>query len=139
MIRKIYLFAESILSVIISGWLILSVSEIYRDGIARKAYDPLAWIYTREIIAEKFSYVMHLLVIFLILTSIGLIMKVNDVPETKINRDFMLSRTHKHDMKMQILILISALGFIIAGIFNGSASDVLYKAVNICTECVGLG
>ncbi|WP_338049902.1 CD1871A family CXXC motif-containing protein [Pumilibacter muris] len=32
-----------------------------------------------------------------------------------------------------------AVSFIIAGIFNGGARDVLIKAVNICTECIGLG
>lgn len=32
-----------------------------------------------------------------------------------------------------------ALIFIVVGIFNGGASDVLLKAIAICTECIGLG
>ena len=40
---------------------------------------------------------------------------------------------------LQIALIVAAVGFIIAGVFNGSARDVLYKAINICTECVGLG
>ena len=28
---------------------------------------------------------------------------------------------------------------IILGVYNGSARDVLIKAINICTECIGLG
>lgn len=36
-------------------------------------------------------------------------------------------------------IFVIALSFIIAGIVNGGARDVLIKAVNICTECIGLG
>ena len=36
-------------------------------------------------------------------------------------------------------VLAVAVVFIIAGIFNGSADDVLSKAVKICTECIGLG
>ncbi|MBQ7416421.1 MAG: hypothetical protein IJW14_05250 [Oscillospiraceae bacterium] len=32
-----------------------------------------------------------------------------------------------------------AVVFIVIGIFNGSAQDVLTKAVKICTECIGLG
>lgn len=32
-----------------------------------------------------------------------------------------------------------AIAFIIAGALNGGASDVLTKAINICTECIGLG
>ncbi len=36
-------------------------------------------------------------------------------------------------------ILIAAIVFIILGISNGSMNDVLGKAVQICTECIGLG
>ena len=39
----------------------------------------------------------------------------------------------------RISILVIAVVFIITGIFNGGASDVLQKAINICTECIGLG
>ena len=39
----------------------------------------------------------------------------------------------------QAILIAAAIAFIIAGAFNGSARDVLYKAVTICTECVGLG
>ena len=40
---------------------------------------------------------------------------------------------------LRIAVLCAAVCLIIAGIFNGSAKDVLGKAVKICTECVGLG
>ena len=40
---------------------------------------------------------------------------------------------------LQIALIAVAIGLIVAGVFNGSARDVLYKAINICTECVGLG
>ena len=39
----------------------------------------------------------------------------------------------------QVVFIAVAIALIIAGIFNGSARDVLYKAITICTECVGLG
>lgn len=35
--------------------------------------------------------------------------------------------------------LIVAVVFIVLGCFNGSARDVLTKAIKICTECIGLG
>ena len=41
--------------------------------------------------------------------------------------------------RFQVFILILAAIFIIAGILNGSALDVLFKASNICMECIGLG
>ena len=40
---------------------------------------------------------------------------------------------------LRAILILAAIAFIIAGVFNGSARDVLYKAVTICTECVGLG
>ena len=39
----------------------------------------------------------------------------------------------------QAVIIAIAVILIIAGVFNGSARDVFYKAITICTECVGLG
>ncbi len=45
----------------------------------------------------------------------------------------------KNMRPLQIALVLAAIGLIVAGAFNGSARDVLYKAINICTECVGLG
>lgn len=40
---------------------------------------------------------------------------------------------------VRIAVTALAVCFIILGIFNGGAGDVLGKAVRICTECIGLG
>ena len=40
---------------------------------------------------------------------------------------------------IRIAVAALAVGFIIAGILNGGMGAVLKKAINICTECVGLG
>ena len=40
---------------------------------------------------------------------------------------------------LRLLLVITAIGLIAAGVFNGSARDVLYKAISICAECIGLG
>lgn len=39
----------------------------------------------------------------------------------------------------QIVLGIGAITLLIAGVVNGGMYDVLVKAVNICTECIGLG
>lgn len=41
--------------------------------------------------------------------------------------------------KLRILLYAAALLLIVAGILNGGMRDVLIKAINICTECIGLG
>lgn len=40
---------------------------------------------------------------------------------------------------VRIALLILAVALIIWGVCNGGAGDVLKKAINICTECIGLG
>ncbi len=39
----------------------------------------------------------------------------------------------------RIALLVCAVMLVIAGIINGGMYDVLVKAINICTECIGLG
>ena len=36
-------------------------------------------------------------------------------------------------------LYIAAAALIVCGIANGGMRDVLVKAINICTECIGLG
>lgn len=40
---------------------------------------------------------------------------------------------------IRIAVAVVAIVFIVLGIFNGGMADVLSKAINICTECIGLG
>ena len=45
----------------------------------------------------------------------------------------------KQVMILRIVLIAAAIALIILGICNGSANDVFVKAINICTECIGLG
>ena len=40
---------------------------------------------------------------------------------------------------VRIALFLFAITFILIGIDNGGMADVLEKAVNICTQCIGLG
>ncbi len=55
--------------------------------------------------------------------------KARDVPCEK----------HTVQNAVRAVVLAAAVIFLIHGIMNGSMQDVLVKAVNICTECIGLG
>lgn len=44
-----------------------------------------------------------------------------------------------HVLAVRTAVLAIAAVFIIVGVVNGSARDMLTKAINICTECIGLG
>lgn len=45
----------------------------------------------------------------------------------------------KREFLLRAAFLAVALGFVIWGAFAGGAGDVLTKAANICSECIGLG
>ena len=40
---------------------------------------------------------------------------------------------------IRLALIVAAIALIVAGILNGGMADVLSKATNICTECIGLG
>ena len=40
---------------------------------------------------------------------------------------------------LRCTLLVAALLFVVLGVMNGGLYDVLVKAINICTECIGLG
>lgn len=44
-----------------------------------------------------------------------------------------------HTAKLRCALLLVALGLAVFGFLSGGTADVLTKAVNICTECIGLG
>ena len=40
---------------------------------------------------------------------------------------------------VRVILLGAAVCFLVLGAINGGMRDVLIKAINICTECIGLG
>ena len=59
---------------------------------------------------------------------------LKDMMQTSENK-----KAGKGVMILRLGILLTAVVLIVMGIMNGSAQDVLNKAVVICTECIGLG
>ena len=54
--NKVYLIIQTVLCVAVAALLCLSVIRLYREGLAvRESTDALAWIYTRERVAEQFA------------------------------------------------------------------------------------
>lgn len=41
--------------------------------------------------------------------------------------------------KRRAALLALAILFVLLGVMNGGAGDVLMKAIAVCTECIGLG
>lgn len=251
---RLFLIVQAILCIVLAVLLASTAIGIYREGVAAKAENPLAWIYSREIAAKRFAPIAPLFFIVVGLTIGGLILDAGDqdpvkpVKDADITRDltvshvaqasdamkkeqalqkqtgligwgafavcmipvlvYLLNGDHfpngnlepvfrsllvhilpwiavgfgclmvasvlqeksilreteaaKEQMNaekaagiqaekkppenpktpvgtIRIVLLVCAVILIIAGVFNGSARDVLGKAIKICTECVGLG
>ncbi|MBQ8572293.1 MAG: hypothetical protein IJ451_02365 [Ruminococcus sp.] len=70
---------------------------------------------------------------------IGLLTKL---PNLKQNPNTDTPTESKADKKLAVIrctVLLVGLGLLIYGFATGGVADVLTKAVNICTECIGLG
>ncbi len=59
--------------------------------------------------------------------------------ETQSNKLISNDSIDKNYSLVQITVIVLSLIMIAADIFNGGLKDVLIKAINICTECIGLG
>lgn len=249
---KVYLIIQAVLCVLLVVLLSVSAIGIYRDGMARRAENPRAPIYTRQIVAEKCAPVAPLAIISVVMLIAGLALGLRDeeadkpVKDSELVRDLTVKRVahpsqamkqaraaqkrlqaagwvifavcmvpvaiyvangehfpgdlesmfyglirvllpwtaagigalavtsamaEKHVLReteaakaqlaqeraegvrtpveapaggksrraVQAVVLVAAIVFIVLGVFNQSARDVLYKAITICTECVGLG
>jgi len=250
---KLYLVLQVILCVLLVVFLSVSAVGIYREGLARRADNPRAAIYTREIAAEKFAPIAPLAFLAIGMMIAGLVLGIRDedaekpVKDSERVRDLAVARVaapsqamrqaqaaqrrlrlagwaifgacmvpvaiylaraehfplddlegmfyalvrvllpwaavgigalavtsllgEKHvaleieaakaqlarekadgvaapadpphakgnSAVLQAVLIIAAVAFIVLGVFNQSARDVLYKAITICTECVGLG
>lgn len=54
-------------------------------------------------------------------------------------RDFLKKNERPITLGVRIAFVVCAVMFIVIGVINGGMSDVLNKAIKICTECIGLG
>ena len=114
---------------------------IYVDGAARRMENPLESIYTAEKAGQVLIAALPLFLVLLCTLAVSIVSGVK--PKTgKASKNAIRMKPQaepKHVNILRAVVLIAAVLLIIAGIVNGGALDVLVKAINICTECVGLG
>lgn len=124
----------------LAGLLCVQVVGIYQEGMARRAENPMASIYTPEIVAEKLSPLSPLFFIAVGLVIGGLLAGAKEKSAGKpVGAKPKTDRRQTRPGVVQASVIAAAIVFILLGIFNGSALDVLTKAINICSECIGLG
>ena len=142
--KKPLLILQTVLCIVTAIVLSVSALVIYVNGSALKATDPLSPIYTREKVIRALVPAAILIGIGLILMIISFAKGIRDENAQRPAKNVKISRkparnTNKAVNILRIVILLLAVIFIVLGANNGSANDVFGKAVNICTECIGLG
>ena len=143
--KKLFLAVLSVLCAVLTVLLIAAAVGIYREGAAIRAEQPLSWIYSREKAASGLAPLLPLFVVILVLTAAGLVLGIRDDGKRPAKSQTMTDVKAKNrepgakDRVLRLSLLALAVLLIVAGVLNGSALDVLGKAIKICTECVGLG
>ncbi|MBQ1492943.1 MAG: hypothetical protein IIZ39_13375 [Blautia sp.] len=140
--RKLYLFLQSFLCVLLGGMMIYAVLGIYREGMAARADHPLAWVFEKERMARFLWPVLPVFLLEVVMALVGLLPGLKEekrrLPKARLIKKEGYERAAKRGM-VPWIFLVLAFVFLVLGVTNGSALDVFGKAVKICTECVGLG
>ena len=143
---KYFLLIQSFLCILAAILLAGAAIGIYAEGTERKAVDPTAYIYTREQAVSAAVPGLIILIAGLGFSVVGGVMGIHDENDDKPAPADVYDGGMKqavndphHIHKIRLAVLILAIICIIAGVANGNMKDILIKAINICTECVGLG
>lgn len=136
-IHTLYSVALSAMLIITGICLCVACAGIYLSG-----EQP----FSREAVAAAFRYIAVPVYVCIALAAGGLILDAFSPaePKKRINRkkDITSSAPAKQGtnlLYLRLALLAVGVGIFAYGFFAGGTSDVMTKAVNICTECVGLG
>ena len=139
---RIFLIAQGTLCVALALLLIIGAVGIYCEGSARKAADPLAQVYTAEEAGNRLGQILPAILTAAALMIAGIILGLKD-PNTgkpaKADGPVTPRKEPEHIRLIRAAVVVAAAVFILLGILNGSARDVLVKGIHICSECIGLG
>lgn len=139
--KKLYLWVQSLLCVLIVLLLAVNAIALYREGVAARAEDPLAQIFSRETVAGRLRQLVPLIGLGVGLAVAGLILDVKDGRAARADTGGKVQHPAEAPgaKTLRTVLLIAAVCLLLAGIINGGAQEVYAKAVKLCTECVGLG
>ena len=149
--KRAFLLVQAMLCTLSALLLAAAAIHICLDGLSvRAAGNPLTWIYTRETAGAMLLRAAPACLLTLLWPVLGRILKIrNDLPDPPVSvrtpapgvfrEQNSRPASARPQLVLRLVLLAAALALIVAGILNGSIQDVLVKAINLCTECVGLG
>lgn len=138
---KFWRILTAVLTVLAALALIVQAVDLYRTG---NAPENLAGngvfiepVFSRENVAQRLGRIAPVLSAWAVCALAGLFLpqkeKAGENPPVS-------QKTAPRRMgAARVVIALAAVILIVLGVLNGGMRDVLVKAVNICTECIGLG
>lgn len=139
-LRRITGFATLLVTILLClGFVSIYLTGQSGENLVNGVY--LAPVFTRENVGAMLLRLSPIFVIYGLLVVTSLL--VQPASHTKKHTD-PVPHSGKHTVSpyagsIRLILTAIALLFIILGVMNGGAKDVLIKAINICTECIGLG
>lgn len=122
--RKRWPWLTAVATLLLAGMLIAQAVGINLTGS-----------FTREKAAAALMQTAPAAILWLIILLIGFGMK----PAARVRPMKVIPAESSFSGKKRAMLYAVAMGLIALGVLNGGMRDVLIKAINICTECIGLG
>jgi len=142
-IQRLFKWLTAGMTIICLGLLAWQCMDIYREGAKAAADSALtsSQMYRWDDIRNRLSAISwpFFCTAIMIAASTWVCRKENKVekPQSRVML-YQRQRTHASPVLRSSLLVLAA-AFILLGVMNGGLRDVLVKAINICTECIGLG
>lgn len=122
--------------------------DIYQQGNMPANLDAngvhLQSVFRMEDVSARLQRYSVLLLAYACLTAVtGAVHAIHECPIVPYRRFSHAKQNQPNAMKhigmIRMMLYLLAAVFIVLGVMNGGWYDVLVKAINICTECIGLG
>lgn len=138
----------TVATLLLSALLMLQCLRIYRAGIAPDNLTDTGVrvhaMYSREVLSRCWQQVAWAFWLWLGTVLAAIVAQKYFHHEAQPAMPVLLPEapalhTGRQDEAVRMVLIVLAVALLALGIANGGMHDVLVKAVNICTECIGLG
>ena len=130
----------SLSTLLLAALLIWQCVDIYLAGSTVKGADGA--IFTRELVMERLGSIRWAVWLWLAAWALSVVCSRRKQPRTTGRRCTpaqVAVQATRAQARWRVALYVLAAMLLAAGMLNGGMRDVLMKAINICTECIGLG
>ncbi len=132
---RVVKLVTAVLTVLLTAMLIFEAADIYLGA------EPGVQMYRREDIGARILTVLPVFVLWAVSAAVGTVLRVKtgEREKKRVEKPAERRTDSRAVLAARIALLAAGILFIGLGAANGGLWDVLVKAINICTECIGLG